>query len=151
MLFLRFISAICLSCAALFPLAARSQAYPSKPVRVILGQPPGGIQDLMARSMAGELSKIWNQPVTMDNRVGATGVVAAVAAARAPADGYTIFFSTATNMNSAQFLQKDLPYHPEKDFIPVAGLGQSFSMLIAGAHLGVNTTRELIDKAKASP
>ena len=94
---------------------------------------------------------MWGQPVTLDNRVGATGVVAGVAAARSAPDGYTIFFSTATNMNSAQFLQKDLPYHPEKDFIPVVGLGQSMSMLVAGTHLGVNTTKEFVEKAKASP
>jgi tripartite-type tricarboxylate transporter receptor subunit TctC len=147
---LRLASALLACCTVLAPQAV-AQAYPSKPVRIILGQPPGGIQDTLARSMAGELAKLWNQPVTLDNRVGATGVVAAVAAARAAPDGYTIFFSTATNMNSAQYLQKDLPYHPEKDFVPVAGLGQSFSMLVAGTHLGVNTTRELVEKARASP
>jgi tripartite-type tricarboxylate transporter receptor subunit TctC len=131
--------------------AAFGQAYPAKPVRVLLGQPPGGIQDTLARAMSTELAKLWGQPVTLENRVGGSGVVAGTLAARAAPDGYTIFFSTPTNMNSAQFLQKDLPYSPEKDFIPVVGLGASYSILIAANHLGVNSAKELIEKAKANP
>ena len=130
---------------------ALAQPYPSKPVKVLIGQPPGGVQDILARAMAGELAKVWGQAVTLENRVGGTGVIAALAAARAPADGYTIFFSTATNLNTAQFLEKDLPYHPEKDFVPVIGLAQAHSILIAGNHLGVNSARELIDRARANP
>jgi tripartite-type tricarboxylate transporter receptor subunit TctC len=148
---MRFIHWTIALLAALLCSSALAQGYPSKPVRMLLGQPPGGIQDTLARAMAGELSRAWGQPVTLDNRVGGTGVVAALAAARAAPDGYTIFFSTATNMNTAQFLQKDLPYHPEKDFVPVVGLGSSFSMLLAGNHLGVSTPKELIEKAKANP
>jgi tripartite-type tricarboxylate transporter receptor subunit TctC len=147
----KFIGTMALAALASLPFTVSAQPYPSKPVKVLIGQPPGGVQDTLARAMAGELSKVWNQPVTLENRVGGTGVLAAVAAARAPADGYTIFFSTATNMNTAQFLQKDLPYHPEKDFIPVVGLAQAHSILIAGNHVGVNTAKELIDRAKANP
>src|SRR4051812_23875434 len=77
--------------------AAFAQAYPAKPVRVLLGQPPGGIQDTLARAMSTELSKAWGQPVTLENRVGGSGVVAGTLAARAAPDGYTIFFSTPTN------------------------------------------------------
>jgi tripartite-type tricarboxylate transporter receptor subunit TctC len=130
---------------------AQAQAYPVKPVRMIIGQPPGGIQDTLARGMAQELAKLWGQPVTLDTRVGGSGVVAGIVASKAAPDGYSIFFSTATNMNSAQFLQKDLPYDPVKDFVPVVGLGQSFSILTAANHLGVSTTKELIDRAKAHP
>jgi tripartite-type tricarboxylate transporter receptor subunit TctC len=135
----------------LAPVLALAQPYPAKPVRILIGQPPGGVQDTLARAMAQELAKLWGQPVTLDNRIGGTGVVAALAAARAAPDGYTIFFSTATNMNTAQFLQKDLPYHPEKDFIPVVGLAQGQSILLAGNHLGVNSARELVERAKANP
>lgn len=142
---------LCAAAALFAANAAFAQAYPFKPVRVLIGQPPGGVQDILARTMSLELQKLWGQPVTLDNRVGGTGVIAALAAARAAPDGYTIFFSTATNMNTAQFLQKDLPYHPEKDFIPVVALAQGQSILLAGNHLGVNTTRELIEKAKANP
>jgi tripartite-type tricarboxylate transporter receptor subunit TctC len=120
-------------------------------VRIIIGQPPGGAQDTLARGMANELSKAWGQSVTLDNRVGATGVVAAVAAAKSAPDGYTIFFSTSTNMNTAQFLQKELPYHPEKDFVPVVGLGQSLAILAASNRLGVNTPRELVSLLKSKP
>mgnify|MGYP003353740396 CR=1 FL=1 len=117
-------------------VAAFAQAYPAKPVRVIIGQPPGGVQDTLLRGITNELTRVWGQAVTLEHRVGATGVVAAVAAARSAPDGYTIFFSTSTNMNTAQFLQKDLPFHPEKDFIPVVGLGQTKSILVARGKIG---------------
>ncbi len=148
---LALLAAFPIATALLFPATVLAQAYPSKPVRVLIGQPPGGVQDTVARAMVQELAKLWGQAVTLDNRVGGTGVVAALAAARAAPDGYTLFFSTATNMNTAQFLQKDLPYHPEKDFVPVVALAQGHTMLLAGNHVGVNTTRELIERARANP
>ena len=91
------------------------------------------------------------QPVTLEHRVGGTGVIAAVAAARSAPDGYTIFFSTSTNMNTAQFLQKNLPYSPEKDFIPVVGMGQTKAIMVAGNHVAANNVRELVALAKAKP
>src|SRR5437868_14533687 len=108
----RILVALLLSCCSVLPAAALAQAYPSKPVRMLIGQPPGGVQDTLARATANELSRAWGQPVTRDNRVGGTGVVAALGAAKAAPDVYTLFVSTATNMNTAQFLQKDLPYQP---------------------------------------
>ncbi|OGA29286.1 MAG: hypothetical protein A3I01_15450 [Betaproteobacteria bacterium RIFCSPLOWO2_02_FULL_65_24] len=128
-----------------------AQAYPAKTVRIILGQPPGGVQDTLVRAMAQELTKVWGQPVVLDNRVGGTGIVAAVAAAKAAPDGYTIFFSTSTNMNSAQFLRRNLPYHPENDFVPVVGLAQTRSILVAGNHIPVNSVKELVALARAKP
>jgi tripartite-type tricarboxylate transporter receptor subunit TctC len=128
---------------------ATAQEYPARTVRIILGQPPGGVQDTLVRAMAQELTNVWGQPVVLDNRVGGTGVVAAVAASKAAPDGYTIFFSTSTNMNSAQFLQKNLPYHPEKDFVPVVGLAQTRSILVAGNHVPVNSVKELVALAKS--
>ncbi len=128
-----------------------AQAYPAKPVRVLIGQPPGGVQDTLLRGMTQELSRIWGQPVTLEHRVGGTGVIAAVAAARSAPDGYTIFFSTSTNMNTAQFLQKNLPYSPEKDFIPVVGMGQTKAIMVAGNHVAANNVKELVALAKAKP
>ena len=139
------------ACAALGAVNAYAQAYPAKPVRILIGQPPGGVQDTLLRGLTQELGKVWGQPVVMENRVGGTGAVAAVAAARAAPDGYTIFFSTSTNMNTAQFLQKNLPYHPEKDFIPVVGMGQTKSIMVAGNHVPANTVKELVALAKAKP
>jgi tripartite-type tricarboxylate transporter receptor subunit TctC len=132
-------------------MAAAQTSYPVKPVRIIVGQPPGGVQDTLARAMSEELTKVWGQPVTMDNRVGGVGVVAAVAAARSAPDGYTIFFSTSTNMNSAQFLRGDQPYHPEKDFVPVVGLAVTKSILAARNGLGVKTVKELVALARSKP
>ena len=137
--------------AALGAIEAAAQAYPSKPVRVLIGQPPGGVQDTLLRGVTTELTRVWGQAVTLEHRVGATGVVAAVAAARSAPDGYTIFFSTSTNMNTAQFLQKNLPYSPEKDFIPVVGMGQTKAIMVAGKHVPANNVRELVALAKAKP
>ena len=139
--------AACLACGG----AALAQSYPAKPVRIVLGQPPGGVQDTLVRGIAQELGKVWGQPVVLDNRVGGTGVVAAVAAARSAPDGYTIFFSTSTNMNTAQFLQHNLPYHPEKDFVPVVGLAQTKSILVARNDLGVESVKDLVALAKSKP
>lgn len=146
-------SSIRLAVAALgfVSVAATAQGYPAKPVRVIIGQPPGGVQDTLLRGITNELSRVWGQAVTLEHRVGGTGVVAAVAAARAAPDGYTIFFSTSTNMNTAQFLQKNLPYSPEKDFIPVVGMGQTKSIMVAGNHVPANSVKELVALAKAKP
>jgi tripartite-type tricarboxylate transporter receptor subunit TctC len=139
------------SVAALCSLSTQAQSYPTKPVRVLIGQPPGGVQDTLLRGMTQELTRVWGQPVTLEHRVGGTGVVAAVAAARAAPDGYTIFFSTSTNMNTAQYLQKNLPYSPEKDFMPVVGMGQTKSIMVAGNHVQANTVKELVALAKAKP
>ncbi len=146
-----------LRCAALLGAllfqagVALAQGYPDRPVHIILGQPPGGVQDTLVRGVAQELSKVWGQPVILDNRVGGTGVVAGIAAAKAVPDGYTIFFSTSTNMNTAQFMHKDLPYRPEKDFVPVVGLAKTLSILVARNGLGVNSVKELVALAKSKP
>lgn len=146
--------AFVLAASALVAIAADgslAQSYPAKSVRIILGQPPGGVQDTLVRAVAQDLTKLWGQPVVLDNRVGGTGVVAAVAAARAAPDGYTLFFSTSTNMNSAQFLQKNLPFHPEKDFVPVVGLAQTRSILVVGNHVPANSVKELVELARSKP
>jgi tripartite-type tricarboxylate transporter receptor subunit TctC len=77
--------------------------------------------------------------------------VAAVVAAKSAPDGYTIFFSTSTNMNTAQFLQKNLPFHPEKDFVPVVGLAQTKSILVARNGLGVDSVKDLVALARSRP
>ena len=141
--------AVCALCIVFGP--ALAQGYPARPVHILLGQPPGGVQDTLVRGIAQELTKTWGQPVVLENRVGGTGVVAALAAARAAPDGYTLFFSTSTNMNTAQFLQKNLPYSPEKDFVPVVGLAQTKSILAARNDLGVASVRELVALAKSKP
>ena len=75
--------------AATFPGAAQAQ-FPARPVRIIIGVPPGGLSDNLARALAGEMSRIWGQPVLVENRVGASDIVAADAVAKAPPDGHTL-------------------------------------------------------------
>jgi tripartite-type tricarboxylate transporter receptor subunit TctC len=139
--------------AAVAPALAQQTppAYPTRPVRVIIGVTPGGIQDLLARGVALELGKLWGQPVVVENHAGATGIIAATMVAKAPADGYTLLMSTANNMESAPVLQKNLPFDTIKDFIPVVGLAQTRTMIVGSNKLQANTVKELADLAHAKP
>ena len=137
--------------AAVAISSAHAQVYPAKPVRIIVGQPPGGSQDTLGRGMSLELAKIWGQPVVVENRPGAGDVIAATVAVKSAPDGYTIFFSTSTNMNAATFMRRNLPYDPVKDFLPVVGLAQTYSLLVVSTKLQAKTVTELIALARAKP
>src|SRR5688500_12648523 len=98
---------------------AAAQAYPSKPVRVIVQFPPGGVPDTYGRIMSAELSKTWNQSVLVENRTGASGGIGTEAVAKAPADGYTLLFAADAPMAiSPALFPGRLPYDPVKDFAP---------------------------------
>lgn len=137
--------------AAFVGAGVMAQSYPAKPVRIIVSAAPGGLQDVMARGMAPELTKIWGQPVIVENRVGVGDVIAATAAAKSPPDGYTILFSTSTSMNVAQFLRRNLPYDPVKGFEPVVGLALTQALLVASNKVPANSVRELVELARAKP
>lgn len=107
---------------ALLPMAVPAQSFPTRPIKLILPFPAGSATDGVSRYIATELQKSLGQPVVIDNQPGADGIIAAQAAKRAAPDGYTLFVSTnsAHGVNSA--IYANLPYDPEKDFDPVAGL-----------------------------
>jgi len=109
----------------LFPLALRAQpeAWPSKPLRVMVGFPPGQASDIIARAYAEELGKRLGQPVTVENRPGAGATIAAEAAARSPADGYTIYYGSSGPLAIAPRMYTKLNFDPIKDFEPVAMAG----------------------------
>lgn len=131
--------------------AAHAQSYPERPIRLIVGFPPGGGGDVLARLLSVELNDAWKQPVVVDNRPGAGANIASEAVARAPADGYTLLiggdFSHAINPT----LYKKLAFDAKKDFAPVTRLA-TYPMIIA-VHPSVpaNSLREFIALAKASP
>lgn len=106
--------------ATALPHAAMAQAYPTKPVKVILPFPVGGGADIVMRLVGEKLSVWWGQSVIVDNKPGGNGFIALDAAKRSPADGYTLLVADAANMSSAPHLYKRLPYDPVKDFDPVA-------------------------------
>lgn len=138
------------SLAALCPGPA-SAAWPDKPIRLVLGYPPGGGTDAVARLLADRLSRSLGQPVIVENHPGASGIIGAQTVARADPDGYTLFFATAASLTGALVTVKDLPYDPLKDFVPITLVGHGPFILVAYPGFPPNTLQELVAYAKASP
>jgi len=141
--------ALALACAAL-PAAAQ-QTYPSKPLRFIVPWPPGGAADLIARMIGERLSPALGQPVIVENRPGAGGIIGTEAAAKSAPDGYTMLLgSTGPNAINMSLYSK-LPYDPLKDLTPFTQLTALPLLLVAGPTLPVNSVKELLAYAKANP
>jgi tripartite-type tricarboxylate transporter receptor subunit TctC len=132
-------------------MAQEQKTYPDHLVRIVIGVPPGGVQDLLARSVAEQLTRLWRQTVIVENHPGATGIIAGALVAKAAPDGHTILLSTANNMESAPVLQKNLPFDPVKDFIPVVGLAQVKSVVAINSAVPANNVKELVALARAHP
>jgi tripartite-type tricarboxylate transporter receptor subunit TctC len=138
--------------AGFVPGTSRAQdpQYPSKVVRITVPQAPGGAVDLIARMVAEELRRSWNQPVIVENRAGAGGNLAATFVARSPADGYNLLVIALTTYMNALF-SSDLPYVPMKDFAPIAQFIDVPFVLIANPKAPYNTVGELVAFAKRNP
>jgi tripartite-type tricarboxylate transporter receptor subunit TctC len=137
--------------AATVSLPSAAQDFPSRPVRIIVPQPPGGGFDSVARQLADKLSPLMGQPVVVENRPGAGTLVGTEAAAKAPADGYTLLLGALSNIALNPGLYPKLAYDPVKDFTPV-GLAVSYSYtLVARKDLPQKSLKELIDFARANP
>ena len=131
-------------------MPAVTQQYPTKPVLVIEPFGAGGGPDLLARALAQQLSKLWGQPVTVENVPGAGATAGPAQVAKSPPDGYTLLLTTSAQAYSAVF-SKSLPYDPLKDFIPIVPLSSQPYVLVAGNSAGITTVGELIAAAKAKP
>src|SRR5687768_644074 len=127
-----------------------AQAYPSRPVRLIVPFPPGGGTDIISRTVAQKLSEGWGQPVVVDNRGGANGLIGTELAARAKPDGYTLLVVIATHAINPSLYRK-LPYDTAKDFAPVTLMAQYPFILTIHPALPAKTVKELIALAKARP
>jgi tripartite-type tricarboxylate transporter receptor subunit TctC len=143
--------ALTLLCAAFLSFTAAAQSWPHKPVRVIVPFPPGGATDIAARLVGEQLTQIWGQSVIVENRGGAGGGVGAAEAARAPADGYTLFFPSGSVMTANQYVYASLNYDPERDFTPVTMVVSGPQVLVVQASSPYKTVKDLIDAAKAQP
>ena len=132
-------------------IAAEPSAFPSRPVRFILGYPPGGASDAVARVLAQPLTARIGQQILIDNRPGAGGNIAAELAARAAADGHTWFLGNNAILATNQALYERLPYDAVKDFAAVALVGTQPSVLVTHPSLPVRSVRDLIVLAKARP
>ena len=129
---------------------AHAQQFPSKPIRVIVPFPPGGPTDLTVRPVGQKMHELFGQPIVMEHRAGAAGVIAAEAVARAPADGYTLLIiSTAFTIMPSTFAK--LPFDAARDFIGVGLLATSDILLVTNPSVPVRTVKELISLARAQP
>ena len=148
MRFLRFAAAAAL---ALLGTSAWSQAYPNKPIRMIVGFPPGGGTDVVARVIGAKLQEWYNQPVVVENRPGATGTIGADFVAKSPADGYTLIMGHVNSTGIAPNLFAKLPYDPIKDFAGVSYVGYVPNVLAVHPTVNAKSVSELVALAKSQP
>lgn len=137
--------------AAFAAPAVLAQSYPDKPVRILVGYPPGGGTDLVARLVQQPLSQKWNQPILIDNRPGANAVIATEAVAKAKPDGYTLLMAYATEMAVNPATLPNLPYDPVKSFTPIVQLASAPLVLAVNPALAAKSVKELVALAKAKP
>jgi tripartite-type tricarboxylate transporter receptor subunit TctC len=142
-----------LSALALLALTivAAAQDYPARPVTLVAPYAAGGGADLVARLVAQKLSERLGQSVTVENRLGAGGVIAAASVAKAPPDGYTLFMGTSTQLAIQATLHKKLPYDPAADFAPIALVASVPFVLLVHPSLPVHSLADLIRLAKEKP
>jgi tripartite-type tricarboxylate transporter receptor subunit TctC len=133
------------------PAFAQADSYPSKPVRMLIGFPPGQATDTLGRLIGQKLQEAWGQPFVFDNKPGASGTIATQMAAQAPADGYTLLVSSSGVMAVNQFLMTKLPYEVTRDFVPVAGLGIVPLVMVTHPQNPAKNVQELVAAAKAKP
>ncbi len=137
--------------AGLVSANTHPQEYPAKPIRIIIPGSPGGGQDIYARLIGNKLTEAWGQQIIIDNRAGAGGIIGSEAAAKAPADGYTLLTGHIGTLAVNPTLHPKLPYDPVKDFQPVTIIARVPSMLAVHPSLPVKSVSELISLARAKP
>jgi len=140
--------ALAVACAG--PGAALAQTWPTKPIKLIVPYPPGGNSDLIGRMIADKISGPLGQQVVVENRAGAGATIGAQAAARSPADGYTLLLAPTAVMAITHHLRK-VPYDPELDFAPIASVSSSYGIVAARKDLPASNMADLIALARKEP
>src|SRR6266704_7162043 len=133
------------------PRSASAQAYPSKPITMIVPFGPGSGSDTISRVVAQHLGAVLKQSVVVEARPGANGALSALYVARSAPDGYTLFMSTNSPHSAAPFLMKNIGYDPVKDFTAITRMGSYTLMLCIHPSIPAKSVRELIEYAKANP
>lgn len=131
--------------------SAHAQAWPSKPIRLIVGFAPGGGTDIVARAMAPKLSELLGQQIIIENRAGASGTIGAELVAKAAADGYTLLMGHANSNAIAPNVLSKVPFDPAADFSPITYIGYVPNVLVVHPSLAANSVAELIALAKQKP
>jgi tripartite-type tricarboxylate transporter receptor subunit TctC len=132
-------------------LAGTAQAFPTKPVKIIVAFPPGGGTDIVARLLAARLTDTWGQGVVVENRAGASGTIGTEIAARADADGHTLFMATMGNMTANQHLYPRLAVDPLRAFAPITKVVDVHFVFMANPALPASNVKQLIEEAKKRP
>jgi tripartite-type tricarboxylate transporter receptor subunit TctC len=133
------------------PGPAFSQAWPQRPVRIVVPFPPGNGTDILARLMAPKMAQSLGQPVVVENRGGANGMIGAEAVARAAPDGTAILFTSPSTHVTSLFLSKNLPYDPIRDFTPITAAVEPVTVMVVNPSVPASTVKELIAYAKSHP
>jgi tripartite-type tricarboxylate transporter receptor subunit TctC len=147
----RFLAARAFVLAAFFPVIALGQAYPSKPVRVIIPYPPGSTPDIVGRTASDRLQKALGHPFVVENRTGAGGNIGTDAVAKSAPDGYTLLVAVNGPVAINKYLYKTLPYDADKDLLPIALLASAPQMLVVKPELNVSDFKSFVDYAKKNP
>jgi tripartite-type tricarboxylate transporter receptor subunit TctC len=130
---------------------AHAQAWPTRPITLVVPFPAGGANDIPARQLANELSLKFGQQVVVDNRSGANGNIGAAVVAKAEPDGYTLLFSAPGVLTTNRFMYKNMPFDPDRAFAPVILMAKSPLIIVANPRLPARNLKELIEHAKANP
>ncbi len=145
-------AALALACSlSLVSPLATAQAFPNKPLKLVVNFPPGGAADVIGRALAQQLGTQLQQQVVVENRPGANGNIGADAVAKSPADGYTLLMSSGGAMTVNPFLYKQMPFDAERDLLPVASVARVLVFLMAHPSVPANTAPEFIAYARANP
>jgi tripartite-type tricarboxylate transporter receptor subunit TctC len=137
--------------AAAVPLSAGAQSFPSKPIRFVVGFPPGGATDNVARAIAPKMGEFLGQPVVVENNGGAAGLAASIQVARSAPDGHTILLATTGGHLLRPLLQQQLPVDSFRDFTPITQLIESVFAIAANPATGPKSLEDLIDRARKNP
>ena len=140
-----------LAALAAMPIAAAAEAYPARPVKIIVAFTAGGTSDIMARTLAQRLSERYKQPFVVENKPGAGGNIGTEAVVRAPADGYTLIVNSVGPMAVNPTLYKTLPYDPMTELVPIAQISDVPNVLVVHPSLGVKSIEQFVAYAKANP
>ncbi|MFM6993102.1 MAG: Bug family tripartite tricarboxylate transporter substrate binding protein [Rhodoferax sp.] len=146
----RIVTVTALACAALVTTGTALAEFPDKPLKIIVPLPPGSPPDVLARLLAEGVGRNWKQPVVVENRPGATGMVGLQALARSAPDGYTVgvMFLTHTVLPE---LMGPLPYNTATDFAPIANLVWLYNVLVVPENSSIRTVQDLVSQARAQP
>ena len=148
---MKFARLVLIAFATVLCAAAHAQEFPGKPVRIVVPYPPGGGVDGMARPIADRLSRLWNQPVVVENKPGASTIIGSDFVAKAAPDGLTLLFTSDSSITSNPHLYPKMPFDPVKDLAPVTQLIDLFQMVVAHPSVPAGTMQELVALAKAKP